>query len=235
MRYIQKGEEPAYMSEWKELRKSCGQKLVYKEFDQKAQLNKDLRKEQHNICCYCQRVIDHYQMESGKIATAAHNEHLYPENVKNDPKSEELQMDYGNIFACCVDSRGYSKREKHLRHCGESKENQIIPSLIKQPDCADYFHYALTGKIEVDSSLEGKNIEVVARCIDVLNLNCPTLVDDRKICMDGALLVYGKKSLQDLERIREQLLASASYPAYIELRLQVIDHLIKTRLENDRE
>ena len=62
MRYIQKGEEPAYMSEWKELRKSCGQKLIYKEFDQKAQLNRDLRKEQHNICCYCQRVIDHYQM-----------------------------------------------------------------------------------------------------------------------------------------------------------------------------
>ena len=233
MRYIHKGKEPAYMTEWKELRKGCGQKLTYNEFDQKARLNKDLRKEQHNICCYCQRVVDHYQteLELGKPETAAHNEHLYPENVKDDPMSVQLQMDYSNIYACCVDSRGKRKHQKNLQHCGEAKANKIIPELIKHPDCADYFYYSISGKIEPKPSSKERENDA-KKCIDVLNLNCHTLKDDRKVCIDSLLEMYKSKSVEDLEIIRESLIASESYPAYVELRLQFIDHLIKRKKQN---
>ena len=114
MRYITKGEEPAYMTAWKEARIAAGQSLQYDEFDKKKELNEDLRIEQHHICCYCQRSIDHYQ---GDKIGGAHNEHLIPE--KGPYGDYEKQMDYGNIYACCIDSQGL-----HRLHKNELPEEQ---------------------------------------------------------------------------------------------------------------
>ena len=233
------------MQEWKAIRAEHEQSVKYNEFDQKARLNADLRAEQHGICCYCQRVIDHFQSESGKPETAAHNEHLYPQNIEGDSKSEQLQMEYSNIFACCVDSRGLKKLSR-LQHCGESKCNAIIPDLICRTDCASYFYYSLTGEIvpiekrqmgwegyaalPIDSLTEREKEAVT--CIKALNLNCASLVADRKICIDALFQSYKTLSSEDLIRIKEELLAKAQYPAFVELRVQLINHLIENKKNN---
>ena len=242
MRYVFKGNEPRYMLEWKSTRLSCGQSILYKEFDKKQELNHDLRIEQHSICCYCQCVIDHYHTEGGNPDTAAHNEHLYPQNVPEDTCSQQLQMDYKNIFACCIGPHR-QKRQKHLIHCGEAKENKIIPNLICREDCASFFFYSLSGEIIPIQQRkirweEYKNIpcEQLTKeendalvCIKVLNLNCVSLVEERKNCIDSLLKMYDSKSHQELLEIREKLISSINYPSYLELRLQFLNRLIESR------
>lgn len=242
MRYIHKNKEPKYIQEWKALRKKGEQEPIYNEFDKKAQLNADLRTEQHGVCCYCQRVIDHFLSEPGSPETAAHNEHLYPQNIEGDERSKQLQMEYSNIFACCVDSRGLKKQSK-LQHCGESKGNAIIPDLICRTDCVNYFYYSLTGEIiPIEKSQpDWKNYVVLpietltkreqdaVKCIKTLNLNCASLVADRKVCIDALFQSYKAMSAEELIRIKEELLAKAQYPSYVELRLQLINHLIEKK------
>lgn len=242
MRYIHKNKEPQYIQEWKVLRKRGEQEPIYNEFDKKAQLNADLRAEQHGVCCYCQRVIDHFQSEPGNPETAAHNEHLYPQNIDGDERSKQLQMEYSNIFACCVDSRGLKMQSK-LRHCGESKGNSIIPDLICRTNCASYFYYSLTGEIiPIEKSQpDWKNYVILpidtltkreqdaVKCIKTLNLNCATLVADRKVCIDTLFQSYKAMSAEELVRIKDELLTKEQYPSYVELRVQLINHLIEKK------
>lgn len=241
MRYIHKNIVPSYMTEWIDARKDAGQKIVYDDFDKKKELNKDLRHEQHGLCCYCQRVIDHYQSEHGDKGSGAHNEHLYPQHIEGDMQSEQLQMDYNNIFACCIESRGCSKRQKDKQHCGESKGNKIIPNLICKENCSSYFFYSLSGEIipAQRRELQWEKYKVLPKtvftddeneafeCIQVLNLNCNFLKEERKQCIDALHIMYGTKKKGELIHIREDLLAREQYPPYIELRLQYIQTLIE--------
>ena len=74
MRYIPKQQEPAVMKEWKEEQVNHALPLCYDIFPEKKELNEILRSEQHSICCYCQRRIDHFQ---NPLEKGSHNEHLY--------------------------------------------------------------------------------------------------------------------------------------------------------------
>ena len=66
-------------------------------------------------------------------------------------------------------------------------------------------------------------------CIKVLNLNCVSLVEERKNCIDSLLKMYDSKSHQELLDIREKLISSVNYPSYLELRLQFLNRLIESR------
>lgn len=223
MRYINKGEEPAFMEEWKDVQLKAGLPLAYRDFRDKSKLNEVLRSVQHGICCYCEKCIDHFQ---GAKERGAHNEHLVPEQGPNGVF--EMQMDYGNLYACCIESRGKAKANTH---CGEHKKDGVIFPFIQQEDCNSCFKYNVLGEIlpngdyskweqyrqNVDSLDEMAKKAVNA--IDVLNLNCASLVNERKELL-LILMKWANKS--DAQTIRNKMSNYESrhlFPEFIDMRL----------------
>lgn len=241
MRYIKKREEPDFHTRWVEHSRQHGGTPLYKNYKPKKELNDCLRAEQHNICCYCQRPIDHFYEPSRRGEGAvrekgSRNEHLYPEN--NHPDSIARQVDYNNLYACCVDSMGHKEFEKHLRYCDVAKDNEIIPELITEPDCETYFRYTLEGEIIPNGEFKtwGEYVECAAAlpvklneartCIRVLNLNCVTLVEERKQCISEFVGFAKDMSADELRELKARWLSSPSYPAFISLLIQLIDKKI---------
>ena len=240
MRYIEKNEVPDFHSRWLAHRHD-GNPPLYANYSYKKQLNECLRIEQHNVCCYCQRPIDHfYEPSKGGLGAVkdkgSRNEHLYPES--GHPHSIERQVDYSNLFACCVDSMGHREYERHLRYCDVAKENSLIPELMTEPDCESYFRYTLEGEIipngermswdeydRYDGSLPDK-LDEARCCIRVLNLNCVTLKADRVQCITSFVKFAGNKTIDELTDLKAKWLAAPSYPAYISLLLQLLDKRI---------
>lgn len=64
------------------------------------------------------------------------------------------------------------------------------------------------------------------RAIEVLNLNCPALRDERKKCIDALLSVLGKKTKDEWKEEINKWLESETYPSFIELRLQYMNKFI---------
>ena len=187
MKYIAKHEEPELLKNFKALQNEAGLPAKYDSFGgqgNKAALNAILREEQHEICCYCQQRIDHYL---GDKQTGAHNEHLVPQCT--DPGDGSIDLDYANIFACCIASQGMKKKSQH---CGEAKGNKRIAGSITNPDCENLFKYNLLGEILPNGPFDdweqyisnyrtlSQEIKVIVDEISILNLNCNSLVDERK-------------------------------------------------------
>lgn len=238
MRYIEKQAEPEFHTRCVTHSQQHGDAPLYKNYSQKKRLNDFLRTEQHNICCYCQRPIDHfYEPSKGGVGAVkekgSRNEHLYPKN--DHPESIARQVDYHNLFACCVDSMGHKEYEKHLRYCDVAKDNDIIPELIKEQECESYFRYTLEGEIipngdfktwdEYDKYTDAlpTKLDEARTCIRVLNLNCVTLKSDRKQCISTFVGFAKDKSAEELCTLKAKWLSSPSYPAYISILIQLID------------
>ena len=237
MRYIKKQDRtPSIISDWVNDRQKLGLSVKYEYFNKKKELNDILRAEQHCICCYCQRNVTHYAPNYNPLYSkkgGAHNEHLYPENIPNDPISQSKQMEYTNLFACCVDSQGHKKREKHLRYCGEAKGNRIIREFIKEEECQSYFQYLSTGEIAPkgryftlkeyeEAEMLTKDEQDALDTIRVLNLNSHTLVEERKTCLAELLELLPKRSKDEWQKTINTWLYADIFPPYIELRLQYL-------------
>ena len=210
-----------------------GVPILYSTFPYKQQLNNVLRAEQHGICCYCQRRIDHHE---GNPKHGSHNEHLYPEH--GQPNCEQLQMEYTNIYACCIDSQGHPKREKHLRYCGEAKEDKMIPTLVQDEKCASYFRYNVLGEIipngcydkwedytDNESTLSDKVLDAY-QCIKVLNLNCVTLINARYEAQQVLMTIVKKWSADELKGRLAGYSKSNTYPEFYEMCVQYIQRRI---------
>jgi uncharacterized protein (TIGR02646 family) len=146
MRYIKKGKAPSVVIDYISLRTSAGQIASYSDFKNKEALNNLLRAEQGGICCYCMQRIDHYK---GTNEAGSHNEHLVPQQGPHgDPN---LQMDYGNMYACCNYTKGYPVKDTF---CGEHKADNPITNFIQKRDCREYFKYNILGEILPNGLLE---------------------------------------------------------------------------------
>ncbi len=227
MRYIEKqNTEPACLSEYKvNCRKSGVQEpLLYKDFNNTGKLRQVLCLEQHNVCCYCQRPVNGFRIE-----------HSYPEHGPDNEKSKHLQLDYTNLFASCIDSQRYST---YLQHCDVAKGNQIIREFIKEEKCQTYFRYLSTGEIipngrfctlkeyeEADDLNDDEKEALDA--IKVLNLNCITLVEDRKCCLTELLRTLTKRSKEEWRLQIDRWLFAETFPPYIELRLQFLTQYLR--------
>ena len=215
MRYIQKRETPQYITDWIELRKLADQKISYEDFNKKPKLNCDLREEQHHICCYCQQILTHFQ---GDKNGGSHNEHLIPENGSN--ANFDLQMDYNNIFACCIDSSGMEKKNQH---CGEAKKDKLIRGVIQEANCSSLFKYNGLGEILPNGSFDTfedykvykSNLPIdqleVLELIETLNLNCTYLVNERKKDQTALIKVL---NLIPKERVEQQILIFEKEPYF---------------------
>lgn len=184
MRYISKNiisDAASLLDTWNRSRRRSGEPLIYDRFPNKEELNGYLRDEQKGICCYCQQPITHFQ---GNNNGGSHNEHLFPQKTRAD-----LQTNHGNIFACCNYSKGMKKDQQH---CGEAKGEKEIFPFIKWVSCNQEFKYNTLGEIipqgkynqleefkDNVKELTDKQKEAL-NAIQILNLNKPTLVLERK-------------------------------------------------------
>ncbi|MDM8335841.1 hypothetical protein [Mediterranea massiliensis] len=223
MRYIRKGSEPTCLTEFKKAQEEAGIQPLYANFREKEPLNNLLRAEQHHICCYCQQRLTHFQRDK---EGGAHNEHLIPQEGAEGDTSK--QLDYGNIYACCIDSRGMSA---NLQHCGESKHDRRIHGFIQQEDCTEYFKYNSLGEIlpngEYDTweeynrhqdTLSG-NIKEAYREICTLNLNCPRLRNDRRGDFFALLSIIKDMSKEEIGHIMTTWNEEEYYLRFIDMLL----------------
>ncbi len=231
MRYISKGNEPLFMRQWKQIQQKAGLSLAYRDFRDKKGLNAVLRFVQHDVCCYCQKRIDHYQTPKEK---GAHNEHLVPEKGEHGVFAK--QMDYDNLYACCVESQGM---ETNKTHCGEHKKDCVVFPFIQKENCNKFFRYNSLGEIipngeyckwneykENRDQLEGM-VREAADAIDVLNLNCNSLKSDRRESLEVlAAWALGK----DSKAIRNKMMEFGSrhqYPEFIDMLLYFMERRTK--------
>ena len=216
MRYIKKGKEPTFMTEWKDIQREAGLPLAYRDFRDKSKLNEVLRFEQHGICCYCEKRINHFQGAKNK---GAHNEHLVPEQGPNG---------VFNLYACCIESSGKAKPNTH---CGEHKKDDVIYPFIQQEDCCSYFKYNVLGEIlpngeysrwndylKYKNALDATTQDAVT-AIETLNLNCSSLVCERRELL-LILMTWANKN--DAQTIRGKMLDYENrslFPDFIDMRL----------------
>ena len=150
MIYIEKGEEPGFMTEFK--RRKPNKNYDSKEFaPYRGGLTEVLIEEQKGICAYC----------CGKIRCGnAHNEHIEPRHPGKYESKRSL--DYTNIVACC----------NTVRTCGKKKGNDYEADRFVSPlnpTCEDIFTYYANGIIDGDDYT-----------IRLLNLNAYELQEARR-------------------------------------------------------
>ena len=185
------------------------------EFDYKPRLNSDLREDQHHICCYCQQILTHFQ---GDKNGGSHNEHLIPENGPN--ANFALQLDYDNIFACCISSVGFQKQQQH---CGEAKKAKSIRGVVQEINCSSLFKYNNLGEIIPNGDFDlYENYKInkanlpedqceVLNVIETLNLNCTYLVNERKKVQTTLIKVL---NMVPKERVEQQIVAFEQEPHF---------------------
>lgn len=138
---------------------------------------KQMIDEQGGICCYCGCIL----VENGKSI----------EHVK--PKSEYIELvgEYENLLYSCRPSEkeeGDVKRnvEKQKRseyfHCDKHKKDKKIPITPLDESCEQQFIYKLDGTVK---AAEGS--EAAEKTIEILNLNCNTLVKQRRTAISTIL------------------------------------------------
>ncbi len=149
-------------------------------------LREQLYKEQRGLCCYCMQKI---ALNNSTI------EHFLPQSIFS-----ENEVDYFNLYLACLHSKGKSKTNYHCdiikgnnlisKFIGYSHHNQYTGKVIK---CEDLIQYTEGGFIlpnkagfkTIDkfyrnySSLTSQEKELLST-IDGLNLNCPSLVNERE-------------------------------------------------------
>lgn len=165
MKYIVKREAPCSLVKYKENADATFDNMPA---DVRENLKKALLSEQGFLCCYC----------GDRILCDNHTiiEHLKPKGI---PEYSCLQLDYMNLLCSCdggeAERRGKSKREKKLfpSHCDDKKNNNELPLTPLDIHIEDCFSY------DEDGHIYG-NCKEAKDAIEVLNLDCSTIVNRRK-------------------------------------------------------
>lgn len=196
MRFIQKRSvPPSFVTTYIAQRIAAGQVVTYNDFPYKKELNEILRREQRNVCCYCQQSIDHFQ---GINEGGSHNEHLVPQHGQHG--NPALEMDYYNLYACCNYTRDLPWADAY---CGWHKGMQPIISFLQDKHCKHYFKYNIIGEIlpngayfSFDEYIAKKSIlpqnqKDALEAISILNLNQEVLRKRRKLVIEDFFRLAG--------------------------------------------
>ena len=144
----------------------------------KEELRNSLIKEQGGLCCYCgKRVLPDYHSVI---------EHLLPKGLK---QYSHLQLEYNNLLCSCdggeSDRTGKTKVQKRVfpPYCDSKKNNRVIKISPLDENCESCFLYDDEGHIY------GKTAEA-EETIEILGLDCSTLVNLRKAAIDAYSKVF---------------------------------------------
>ena len=163
MRAIAKGREPPSLTAHR--RKAHSD---YDNYADKDSLRGALVAEQGGLCCYCMRrirrgptgmKIEHWRCRTG-----------YPKK----------QLEYGNLLGACLGGEG---QPLHLQHCDTRKGDR---DLLWSPADPDH-HIETRVRYGPDGSIHSDEDEFDAQIKNLLNLNLPFLMSNRRRLLDGIL------------------------------------------------
>lgn len=220
MQYIQKTQPSQYLLNWINEEKARGvlhpqysnlqtQNPKVSSFQAYDLLRKQLHKEQKGVCCYCMKII------------TTHNsniEHFLPQSIFS-----ENEVDYYNLYLACRYSHN-SPKEK--QHCDIAKGNSLIAKYIgylhtergTTTKCEDLIQYTEDGYILPNksgfktlikfyqnySSLTAQEKELLGT-IEILNLNCKGLVNDREKFITEEFSLKKIETVSDKNRILKMI------------------------------
>jgi len=188
-----------------------------------------MNKEQGGICCYC-----------GGVLRFPDTQHYSLEHVKPRTKYVELVGEYKNLLLSChlseqehkdiqdeVNAMNLKRRkdrqnEKRIRfHCDEHKDCDEISITPLDKDCDELFVY------KIDGTVDAKNGEQRAKdTIDILNLNCKTLVKQRKKAIEN--IVFSEDvDLKSLSQVVMNKLPNGMYSEFCFVINDVVNNLLK--------
>ena len=140
----------------------------YGNYQHKAVLRRALVAEQRGLCCYCM----------GPIAPDASTMKIEHWRCREHYRNE--QLNYRNLLGACLGGEG---RPRSKQHCDTRKGNQ---DLIWNP--SDPTH-AIERRVQYgsDGSIRSSDVTFNSQLNEVLNLNLPTLKNNRKRVLDAVL------------------------------------------------
>lgn len=156
MRTIQKGPEPPGLTQHRKQDHAS-----YDNYDDKDRLRQRLVGEQRGLCCYCQSRI-HATPDGMKI-----------EHWQCQASYPQRQLDYQNLLAVC---RGNEGQPVDRQHCDTRKGNTELCFSVCDPShpIEDRIRFLGDGRIKADDQ------EIDRAINEVLNLNYPRLVNNRR-------------------------------------------------------
>lgn len=170
MKYIKKNEPPRSLEAYCRTENANFDDMPK---DVKEELRACLVDEQGGLCCYC-----------GMRILANHHsaiEHFLPKGLQ---QYSYLQLTYSNLLCSCdggeADRRGKNKTEKTTfpPHCDNKKNDNVIKISPLDKNCESLFMYDEEGHIYGVT-------EDASETIEILGLDCSTLVHLRKAAIDA--------------------------------------------------
>jgi uncharacterized protein (TIGR02646 family) len=185
MRFIRKGAEPRELIQWRRENKDTPQNLFYgrgSSFPAEP-VRRALLREQFHLCAYTLRRLptaEECKAKGQDTIFSCHIEHVLPQSEHVDQS-----IAYDNMVACYPPSQAnvaceYGAEEKKAY---DPALNLFVSPL--SPHASRLFRFSSDGKVE------GLSPEAI-QTVEVLKLNHPTLVNDRKAVIRGRLMPRGK-------------------------------------------
>ena len=164
-----KGCEPEELRAWKQVQRENDIEPKYRDLPrpERDAMESTLYTEQTGQCVYCGRGV------SPGVHGDCHVEHFRPQS-----KYPELQLDHANLFLSCGPVSVGPEGEHGIREtCGIRKEDWFEEERHVPPapeSCAERFRFRSSGHIA------GRGAPEAEKMIEVLNLNHPALVTERR-------------------------------------------------------
>jgi uncharacterized protein (TIGR02646 family) len=147
----------------------------WRSFGHKAEVTRNLLSEQYGLCAYS-------ELRHDQVGLGTHIEHIQPKSV-----FFELTFNYSNLVISALSSEDLATINRAEVFGGHAKLNRYDALLFiscLETDCARYFVYLSSGKVEPSLTLLENEKRQVQYTIDLLNLNSPYLTNQRKKWLD---------------------------------------------------
>ena len=172
---------------------SKGARKRWNRFRDKSRLTLDLKSDQFGLCVYT-------ELSPNQVGLDSHVEHVKPKS-----KNPALTFDYSNLAFCALSSEDLMTIPADQYFGGHFKEDRYDEKLFissVSEDSSVFFFYSSTGQVVPEFSLTAADKQRAVYTIELLNLNCPFLVSQRRKWI-GDLQSFIDAVIDDPESLRE--------------------------------
>jgi uncharacterized protein (TIGR02646 family) len=207
MRNIQKSSEPISLTQHR-----CNTHTDYDNYAEKDDLRNNLVDEQRGICCYCMQRI------------APNLENMKIEHWKSQKHFPAKQLDYDNLLGACLGGMGKPKRDQY---CDTRKleENLSFNPANQNHNVENLFTLPGSGRIEANSSQLQKELD------DILNLNHPVLVSNRKAVIDAFIQSMQVRPVRDSDFSKQLSIWEGKNGEELQPFCQVVIYYLRRKIE----
>ncbi len=207
MRAILKGPEPRSLIEHR-----TQEHADYDNYAEKDDLRRALVEEQRGLCCYCMRRI------------RPDSEHMKIEHWRSqEDHPEEALKFHNNLLGACLGGQGQPHKEQH---CDTRKGWSSLSRNPAEPAhrIEDVIRYLPDGTISSTDAALDEELD------QVLNLNMPILINNRKAALDAFKITLRNPDFRPRGLQHQIALWSGAQPAQLEEYAGVIVYWLRKRL-----